>query len=169
MGMFDYIRCKMPLPDGFEFQGWFQTKDTDRQYMEHYEIREDGSLWIEEYDIEDRSNPKAAKGSLESLRGCMTRVNQRWVPAEPHHGAIEFYHSNICGSSGGGKVITDDNSEPWSAEYVALYDHGKLLKLEGKKEPRADVQRVSREEFWDNIEGMKIVNPGARKPEPTTP
>jgi hypothetical protein len=87
MGMFDYVRCKYPLPDGAPTDG-YQSKDTPAQYLEHYEIREDGSLWGEEYDIEDRSDP--TKTGL-ARGGRMTRVNRRAVPCD-YSGQIHFYH-----------------------------------------------------------------------------
>ena len=87
MGMFDEIRCRYPLP----VPGWeetlFQTKDTPEQWMEQYEIRADGTLWHEDYDIEDRSDPKAE--GLLALCGCMTRVNCRWVNSD-FTGEIRF-------------------------------------------------------------------------------
>jgi hypothetical protein len=46
MGMFDYIACYYPLPDGEDGAGMeFQTKDTDSQYLDRYEIRADGTLF----------------------------------------------------------------------------------------------------------------------------
>lgn len=86
--MFDYVTCKYPLPHGAnQLTGW-QTKDTPEQFMDTYEIREDGSLWHHEHDIEDRSDPNAE--GLERLAGCMTAVNHRWV-SEPLTGEVRFY------------------------------------------------------------------------------
>lgn len=85
--MFDYVRCKWPLPDGAPTEG-YQTKDTPAQYLDTYEIREDGSLWTEEYDYEDRSDP--TKTGLGRFVGCMTRVNVRQVPCN-YTGQINFY------------------------------------------------------------------------------
>src|SRR5690349_376519 len=87
MGMFDELRCKYPLPHAAAQDLLFQTKSLDCG-LELYEIREDGSLWIEEYDIEDRSDPNAT--GLMSIVGCMTRVNKRWVPCEITN-AVNFY------------------------------------------------------------------------------
>jgi len=88
MGLFDYLRCEIPLPavgcEGYEFQ----TKDTPSQYMENYVIRADGSLWVEEYDIEDRSDPKAE--GLQAICGMMTRVNERWTACDSFTGEICF-------------------------------------------------------------------------------
>jgi hypothetical protein len=88
MGMFDELRCKYPLPVPGANELLFQTKDTPEQYMDLYEIREDGSLWHEVYDIEDRSDPNAE--GLMALAGCMTRVNKQWEPCDMT-GEIRFY------------------------------------------------------------------------------
>jgi hypothetical protein len=115
MGMFDYLRCHYPLSIDGANELEFQTKDTDAQYLEHYEIREDGTLWHQDYDIEDQSDPKAE--GLTALIGMMTPVNQRWVP-EPITGEIRFY------SSLDGKW--EKNS--W-VEFSAYFIKGKLQNL----------------------------------------
>ena len=86
MGMFDYIECQYPLPDGFvpAVGELAQSKDTDSQYLDVYQMRADGSIW----HLEPSS----------------------------HHGALQFYYYNPKTKE--------------SHEYVALYDHGKLLKIE---------------------------------------
>ena len=75
MGMFDYINCEYPLPVDDAPKGDYQTKDTPAQSLDFYTIKADGTLWGQEYDIEDRSDP-TAKGPL-AMRGMMTRVNHR--------------------------------------------------------------------------------------------
>lgn len=107
MGMFDELRCEYPLPDGWQPARLFQTKDTPDQWMATYVLRADGTLWRE-----------------------------RPAPVEPvaYHGALTFYTSNIAGASRAG-YMTNDETPPWCAEYVALFDHGTLLKLEGAKAP----------------------------------
>lgn len=42
MGLYDYVRCKRPLPDGFT--GELKTKDFDCPYLEIYTITEGGRL-----------------------------------------------------------------------------------------------------------------------------
>lgn len=75
MSMFDTLRCHYPLPIP-EAQGLaLRTKDLDR-IANDYELRADGSLWVEDYDIEDRSDPNAT--GLAALAGALTRVNCRW-------------------------------------------------------------------------------------------
>lgn len=46
MGLFDDVRCDVPLPDGFEGGRWgqFQTKTFPEPYMEKYTITREGRL-----------------------------------------------------------------------------------------------------------------------------
>lgn len=91
MGMFDNIKCSYPLPiEGLENEV-FQTKDTPAQFLDTYEIREDGTLWHEEYDIEDKSD--RSKKGIERMFGCMSRVNERWEQVTNFTGEIRFYTS----------------------------------------------------------------------------
>lgn len=56
MGTFDYLRCKYPLPLAGANALTFQTKNTPAQFLDTYELREDGTLWHEAYDTEDHSD-----------------------------------------------------------------------------------------------------------------
>jgi hypothetical protein len=89
MSMYDELRCSYPLP----VPGWdgvlFQTKSTPAQWMDLYEIRADGSLWHQDYDLEDKSDPKAE--GISRWLGCMTRVNARWEPIPDFTGEIVFH------------------------------------------------------------------------------
>jgi hypothetical protein len=90
MGMFDNVRCKLPLPwpEAADFDAEWQTKDLDCQ-LDLYEIREDGTLWHEDYDTEDRSDPNAE--GLNRFCGMRTRVNKRWEQMQ-FEGELCFYH-----------------------------------------------------------------------------
>lgn len=78
MGLFDYIRCEYPLPDGFDGDVEYQTKDTPNQYLDRYTIAEDGRL----LDPDGR--------------------------AIAFHGDVEFYASNWSGSWGKYFTTTND-------------------------------------------------------------
>lgn len=111
MSMFDYIACKYPLPKA---QGeTFQTKDLE-DCLDNYEIREDGTLWIEEYDTEDRSDPNAE--GIARIFGMMCRVNERWVRSY-FSGEINFY-TNL-----------DNDYKNW-IEYRAVFKDGVVQLLE---------------------------------------
>lgn len=132
MGMYDNIKCKYPLPAGGPPNAGeldYQTKDTWSQGLDHYEIREDGTLWIEEYDVKDRSTwgawqkehpgQEAPEGmfGLADMAGCMTRINRRWKQDDKTKtGEIRFYTSL-------GKQHTG-----W-LEYSAYFVDGKLSAL----------------------------------------
>jgi hypothetical protein len=96
MSVYDYLTCKDPLPGGVPNGLTFKTHDMPCPYHDHYEIREDGSLWYEDYDVEDRSDPNA-KG-FERYIGFMTRVNKRWIPCA-FTGEISFYTETLAFSS----------------------------------------------------------------------
>lgn len=88
MGMFDHLRCHYPLPlPGLE-EALFQTKDLDCQ-LDTYEIRADGTLWGEDYEYEDRSDPEAT--GVARLSGMLTRVNERPKFCRDFTGELEFH------------------------------------------------------------------------------
>lgn len=127
MGMFDYIACEMSLPDAPPPGLDFQTKDTDDQFLTPYVIREDGTLWKEECEFEDRSDPHAE--GIKRLAGMLTRVNQRWVQV-PYEGELVFYTSNITASGPQG-FVTSDGGPAKSWDYVAKFQNGKVVSIEG--------------------------------------
>ncbi|MDI3563577.1 hypothetical protein [Bradyrhizobium sp. Arg816] len=63
MGMFDYVKCELPLPDGWK--GELQTKDFEDPYLETYTIRADGRLIRRrpKYDIDP---PGTAYGEIDT-------------------------------------------------------------------------------------------------------
>ena len=111
MGMFDYLQCHYPLPIKGANNLKFQTKDTDAQFLDNYEIREDGTLWHEIYDVEDRSDPNA--DGIMALVGKMTRINSRWE-RDMMTGEIRFYAHR---------------GEDW-LEFSAYFVGGELRQLE---------------------------------------
>ena len=128
MGMFDEIKCRFPLPIDGANSLLYQTKDTPEQFCGLYEIREDGTLWHEEYDIEDQSEmgkwksnnpgieiPEELKG-LSSFIGCMTRVNQRWSRVMNFTGEVIFYTTLPPERSG------------W-IEWSAYFENGQLIRM----------------------------------------
>lgn len=138
MGMYDTIRCRYPLPVAGTNDIEYQTKDTLAQFMDHYEIREDGTLWYEEYDTEDhskrglwlaehpgqevpRDDPELS--GLDAWCGCLTRVRKHWEPVA-FTGEIRFYGSTGPGSGG-----------DW-LEWSAYFHDGKLRELHQMEEKR---------------------------------
>lgn len=137
MGLFDEIVCEYPLPDGWIPPAGtvFQTKDTDDQYLVRFTLCEDGKL-------------RRANGEVLD-----------------HHGAVEFYTSNVSGSAPWG-FLTEDDKRPWFAEYIALFDHGRLLKIEGRRALDPDAKWLSREEwFTKSREADAAASSGRREKE----
>lgn len=135
MGMFDYLKCHYPLPvAGFEGRTW-QTKDTDSQFLDLYEIREDGTLWHEEYEIKDAS--KYAKWKAENpgkhepefsaedkFIGCMSRTDRRWVRDE-FTGEINFYDFADPLAD-----LNDSSVDAGWIEFKATFSEGQLQKID---------------------------------------
>lgn len=102
----------------------YQTKDTPEQYCDLYEIRKDGMLWHQCYDIVGNDDVDAWKkehpgetiplGDLK-YHTCMSdeRGNKRWVPAS-FTGELCFYD------------CIGDKCEGW-IEFVANFQDGKLV------------------------------------------
>lgn len=105
--LYDNILCRHTLPLPVNDRA-FCTKDTPRQFCENYEIREDGSLWYQEYELgqppeEEDHNPEV-----------IYRVNLRWVPY-PYTGVIRF-----------GTSYTVNPRTGW-IQFYAEFDNGRLV------------------------------------------
>ena len=125
MGMFDNIRCLAAIPvelDVDHKEHWFQTKSLGCD-LDYYEIREDGSLWQEDYDIEDRSDP--SKVGLAAFVGSQTRVNKRMIPRDKFTGEIVLYTQ---ASSIGEKDVGQKHSG-W-LEFSAYFVGGQMKHFE---------------------------------------
>ena len=143
MGMFDEIKCKMPLPVALDVDHrdhWFQTKSLVCQ-CDCYEIREDGTLWKEHYDTVDHSNPNAV--GWERLIGMCSKTNQRWEHESSFTGDIVFYTQ----ASGIGKK--DKNNLSGWIEFSANFIDGYLnhLVLLSYEKPSWFCDIVSRKPF----------------------
>ena len=115
MGMFDNLECEYPLPVKVDRGEPFQTKDTPAQFLDNYKIKEDGTLWHEKYDTEDRSDPNAS--GLDAFRGCATRVNKRWEQCADFTGEIAFYGFH-----------NEKKQEGW-VEFSAYFNKGLLVQI----------------------------------------
>lgn len=111
MGMFDWLTCKYKLDDPSHNALRYQTKSTPAQALDEYEIREDGSLWYQEYDARWIEEPASLLG------GYVEHYNQRWVKTYLTK-EIRFY-ANAKDS----KQDTD-----W-VEYSAYFRNGELQQM----------------------------------------
>ena len=111
MGMFDALYSRYPLPGLGIVDDEFQSRDTPRQLLDTYEIRTDGSLWRQEYDVVDKSDPKSLGPGR--IAGMCARENLRWE-REYLSGIVCFYA---------------DRSEGW-VEFEAEFRDGVLHKVQ---------------------------------------
>ena len=82
MGLYDTIICKYPLPMPEDHKGYsgsesFQTKDLENGLLA-YEIREDGSIWLEKVEGEYVEGDPTAK-DFWSRGGYFQPTNKWWV------------------------------------------------------------------------------------------
>lgn len=137
MGMYDHIKCDYLLPVEGANSLVYQTKDTPRQFLDNYRIREDGTLWQEDYDTKDNSelgkweaehpNETPPPGiALDALRGCMTKVNTRWSRIE-FTGEIRFYTTYQIDPSG--KLVDSSTSDCRWLEWSSYFVRGELKEL----------------------------------------
>ncbi len=124
MGMFDYLRCDVPLPDGrIEPGPVWQTKDSPCE-MGLVVISADGRLLYQEAHYEsvpEEQRPYYGKPEWNGERsgiwracGSMNRVIDRVYDAD-YHGDVRFYR---CGN---------DTSD-WE-EYSARFTDGQLSRI----------------------------------------
>jgi hypothetical protein len=133
MGMFDDIRCKYPLPIEGACELPYQTKDTDAQFLDQYEITEKGELIHQTYTVEDRSkrglwekeNPgKEVPPELtgfDAFIGCMARNSTGWKTENDFFGKIVFYERIVKGD-------VNDEDSGW-LEWSAKIADGKLISI----------------------------------------
>lgn len=113
MGMFDHVRCRFPFSPDFP-ERELQSKDTPAQNLDVYEIREDGSLWHEDYELL-ATNPSDSADPVELALdgGSMTRSVTGWSHCVDISGPIIF-HDLVDGALD---------------EYVATFEKGQLIRF----------------------------------------
>lgn len=126
MGMFDNVRCAVPLPDGWEPTAPLQTKDLEST-LASYLITEDRTLERHEYELKPDGDPMQHPviKSWDDWQP-MKRVNERYERVM-HHGDINFYG----GEKDGEEITPQGFSRPkfiWH-EYVARFSNGVLIGL----------------------------------------
>jgi hypothetical protein len=116
MGMFDYIQCEVPLPDGWN-PPELQTKDFGCGMVTHI-ITKDGRLLLEQIDEtldvpkHERPYPDAPEGSLKAFCGCIRTVRSRHDAN--FHGIVNFY---------GLETVGREPDERYGARGRPIYKH----------------------------------------------
>jgi hypothetical protein len=128
MGMFDYIRCEVPLPDGWQ-QDELQTKDFCCEMVEHV-ITADGRLMLDQGHWEavpKSERPHPNDDGIMGLAGSIRRVG-KMVDAN-YHGIVNFY---------GLETIRYEPDERYGSrgrpiyknhEYLAKFTDGRLVEI----------------------------------------
>ena len=131
MGMFDYVRSEMPLPDGYE--GELQTKHFDDPYMVTHVISKDGRLMqavivrTEIVPKAERPYPEAPDGS--ALAWCGSQRTIVEMRDADYHGMFYF---------GGLETIGHEPDERYGPrgkpiykyhDYVAKFTDGQLVDI----------------------------------------
>jgi hypothetical protein len=103
MGMFDYVRCDAPLPDGFTPGDEFaQTKDTDCEMVTHT-ITADGRFMrsrivgMKDVPKAERPYPDAPDGDLRALVGSIRTITEVREDTEMHGYLVFYYYSRERG------------------------------------------------------------------------
>ena len=109
MGMFDYVDCKAPLPDGKPTPpDLFQTKDFELPYMELYTITGEGRLVHHHVEYE------SVKDDTRPLGWYLKPKSERDIDLN-FHGTLNFYDYNLK---------TDE-----SREFNAKFTAGNLVEI----------------------------------------
>lgn len=145
MGMFDYLRCEVPLPDGYEADGLFQTKDFDCEMVVHV-ITKEGRLMLERIDathlVPEAERPYPNEKGLLGMCGMLR--SDKSVHQSNFHGIVNFYDSEYRtlddkparpnGVLHHGGTITDATTgEPLKRvahDYSAKFTDGQLVGIE---------------------------------------
>jgi hypothetical protein len=128
MGMFDYVKVGVPLPDGW-VPGELQSKDFDCT-MTTVEITPEGRLRIEDFEYEEvpkaeRRYPDATSG-WKAIAGSIRKTNRRWRDLN-YHGVFEFY--------GDERIAPPKNPPYYEADehkwhsYNAKFTDGQLVEI----------------------------------------
>jgi hypothetical protein len=120
MGMFDYVRSEISLPDGFT--GDLQSKDLDCA-MATILIRADGRLMIEQRDFERAPPSSDETHPIRRLIGTVTSIHRGWKDMD-YHGDFRFY----------GYESTRLGNADVPHFYVARFTHGTLEYIKNERE-----------------------------------
>jgi hypothetical protein len=134
MGLYDTIKCKFPLPfpkDRQELEKadfnkifTFQTKNLGKR-MSNYEIREDGTMWIQSFDAV-------------VVNGEYERKNPTWLRYNPHNLVMEIYDL-YCAGYEDDLRLKNDYWVKYEVEFRdSVVSNVKLLEFRGKNRAKSD-------------------------------
>lgn len=129
MGLFDYVRCENPLPDGYV--GELQTKDFDDPYMLTHVISKNGRLMrcilsrVEEVPKQERPYPNddGILGWAGSQR-CITELRDA-----NYHGMFFFGGLETTGYEPDERYGRRGRPIYKSHDYIAKFTDGQLVEI----------------------------------------
>ncbi len=144
MGMYDDIVCKYPLPLPEDTKGYipnrFQTKDLDNA-LDHYEIREDGTLWLRECEREYIDGDPKGKTWSEKI-GIVKETKVWWTPVKLTKTINMYTYQH------------GEGQYDYWIDFVIVFIDGVLQKIELKKFDVTD-NTERKESFRLHIEELK--------------
>jgi hypothetical protein len=165
MGMFDYIRCDVQLPDGFK--GELQTKDLTREMAEHV-ITAEGRLILRILDRQEfvpksvRPYPNAPEDSIQHIIGSLRRFWRDEI--SDFHGILYFYGSHYETPQGDivrlrkgvlchqGSIFDAETGKILRRvchEYHAKFTDGQLVEIKQLANSHGAAEHISGEELND--------------------
>jgi hypothetical protein len=130
MGMFDYVRCEVPLPDGWAADE-LQTKDFDCELVTHV-ITKEGRLMLERIDstefVPKEERPYPTEDGLMGMCGMLRCTKS--LHDSSFHGVVNFYGSETLGYEP--PQPGDQFRRPIykSHDYHAKFTDGQLVSIE---------------------------------------
>lgn len=147
MGMFDYVKCEYPLPDGWKPSGLFQTKDLECA-LGTYTITKEGRIGGTNTDyyicytgvvsIYD-SNISASGAGY-----CLTDDNQKPWSREYKFTFVDGVVQNVTGGA-------DEN---FYSDVTWLQDRGEFHRLTAEARQKAEAERYSK----DHTRAMELAH-----------
>lgn len=129
----------------------FQTKDLN-EMMSYYEVREDGTLWIQQLDGHFEDGDPNGKSVMDRV-GHFKVTEERWERSV-FSGTVNFYSSVPCHKES--KEERDKFNNDYFIEYRAIFKYGKVESVVIVSfEVTPNAQRKSNEAIWEKERRMQ--------------
>lgn len=132
MGMFDYIRCEVPLPDGWQPpDDLLQTKDFNCEMVVHI-ITKEGRLMLEQIDemhvVPESERPHPGAPGLLGMMGMLR--SDKSIHDSNFHGIVNFYDLETTGYEPDERYGPKGRPIYKSHNYHAKFTDGQLVGIE---------------------------------------
>src|ERR1700761_8929468 len=128
MGMFDYVKCEVPLPDGWVPHELLQTKDFDCEMVTHLITRE-GRLMLERIDethiVPKEERPYPNEDGLLGMCGMLRTVTS--LHDSNFHGIFNLYGVETISNEPDERYCERGRPIYRSHNYSAKFTDGRLV------------------------------------------